>query len=248
MISPINTVIVNNEETFRRYRFTGFSISLGGKGGNDTFRCNGDIFTKIENNSEAEMLLVDHKIGRITIAYEVDTDFKATETGDIVVFSGRAQLMYKRHIGNRAMQTVVTGTEEQADASLKAAQVEYMPERTGAQDPAYKGMFTTSVAEPPKTAEPQILDQPKYEPGEAPTKGQINGVEDLPVQMFGMDGASRKTAPRSLEEMPTVEFGTDDGMKNAIKSAKDLPEVRLDSNTKPKTRRGRKPGQTIKVD
>ena len=38
------------------------------------------------------------------------------------------------------------------------------------------------------------------------------------------------------------------GMKNAIKSTKDLPEVRLDSNTKPKGRRGRKPGQTIKVD
>ena len=248
MISPINTVITNNEDSLRRYRFTGFSISLGGKGGNNVFRCNGDIFTKIENNSEAEMLLVDHKIGRITIAYEVDADFKATENGDIVVFSGRAQLMHKRHIAHRAMQTVVTGTAEQAAASLNAAPVEYSPARTSTQSPAPRGNFTTSVAEPPKTAEPQILDQPKYEPGEAPTKGQINGVEDLPVQMFGMDGAARKTAPRSLEEMPTVEFGTDDGMKNAIKSAKDLPEVRLDSNTKPKARRGRKPGQTIKVN
>ena len=34
----------------RRYAFTGFSISLGGNGGNNVFRCNGDIFTKIENN------------------------------------------------------------------------------------------------------------------------------------------------------------------------------------------------------
>lgn len=259
MISPLNTIIRNNGTVSRRYRFTYFGISLGAAGsGMETFKCNGDVFTKLENNSEAEILLVDHKVGRISISYELDNDFSAVSEKDVVTLSGRAQLMLRR----AETKDGVTSVQEKEDTPAVTTFVkEFAPEDEGSgddvnaspktvnSDPVYKGMFTAEAPEPPKDSAGGNADVlGDRDPYQEPVKKEVSGIDDLPIQPFGMPAGKKNNTPQSMDDMPTVEFGTDKGMKKALNSEKDLPVIGI--GDQPKGRRGRKPAasKTIKVE
>lgn len=76
MISPIKTVVENCTDKTINYRFSSVQIYLNPAGMNGSkFVCSGDLFTRMENNVESELLVIDALNGRISITYECDTRF-----------------------------------------------------------------------------------------------------------------------------------------------------------------------------
>lgn len=58
MISPIKTVVENCTERAVNYRFSCIQIFLGPAGTTGSkYVCSGDLFTRMENNVESELLL-----------------------------------------------------------------------------------------------------------------------------------------------------------------------------------------------
>lgn len=80
MISPIKTVVENCTERAVNYRFSCIQIFLGPAGTTGSkYVCSGDLFTRMENNVESELLVVDALNGRISISYECDDRFTVKE-------------------------------------------------------------------------------------------------------------------------------------------------------------------------
>lgn len=163
MISPINTIIENCTDRTVNYRFSSAQIYLCPAGTEGSrYVCSGDLFTRMENNVESELLAIDALNGRITISYECDDRFVMRD-------ADKSPLVLSMSARNK-----IKGAQKVAPLTMvKPAPLIGVDTAAGtAQNPSIQEVAAVPVA---------TATAPAEKPAEAMTLDGVRAPEDLPM-------------------------------------------------------------------